>query len=85
MEKTKKNEAHNRLIATEKQQGEVISFGNDELFEDFINEFENELKAEFLAGRSDDLLSDYEINFEFGEFCKSQFKEWIVEMRYKYA
>ena len=79
------NEAQNSSINREKGKRHSISFGNRELFEDFMFDYCADLKKEFLQGRSEDLLNDYDIEIAFDDFCKGQFNEWLDEVRYKYV
>ena len=85
MEQTQEKQAYNNPIIKEKGQRHSISFGNKELFEDFMGDYIMDLKKEFLQGRSADLLNDYDIEIAFDDFCKGQFNEWLDDVRYKYV
>ena len=88
MEKTEnmqEKKAQNSFIATRKGKRQAISFGNEELFEDFMSDYLIDLKKEFLQGRSEDLLNDYEMEVLFDLYCRTQFFEWLDEVRYKYV
>jgi len=66
------------------EEEEYYEADRQEAFFIFLDEFNKDLKKEYLAGRHEDILLDEKIEEDFMDFCKKEFEDYKRERRYKY-